>query len=53
MSYILLKEDQGGRKIVNNIHKNVSILELKMKKNFYDIDYQNDLQKLIKEEEYD
>lgn len=48
-----LKEDQGGRKIVNKYPQECFYFRIENEKELYDIDYQNDLQKLIKEEEYD
>ena len=48
-----LKEDQGGRKIVNKYPQECFYFRIENEKELYDIDYQSDLQKLIKEEEYD
>ena len=48
-----LKEDQGGRKIVNKYPQECFYFIIENEKELYDIDYQSDLQKLIKEEEYD
>ena len=48
-----LKEDQGGRTIVNKYPQECFYFIIENEKELYDIDYQSDLQKLIKEEEYD
>ena len=48
-----LKEDQGGRTIVNKYPQKCFYFIIENEKELYDIDYQSDLQKLIKEEEYD
>ena len=48
-----LKEDQGGRKIVNKYPQECFYFIIENEKELYDIDYQSDLQKLIKEEKYD
>lgn len=48
-----LKEDQGGRKIVNKYPQECFYFKIDNEKELYDIDYQSDLQELIKEEEYD
>ena len=48
-----LKEDQGGRKIVNKYPQECFYFRIENEKELYDIDYQSDLQKLIKEEKYD
>ena len=48
-----LKEDQGGREIVNKYPQECFYFIIENEKELYDIDYQSDLQKLIKEEKYD
>ena len=48
-----LKEDKGGRTVVNKYPQECFYFIIENEKELYDIDYQSDLQKLIKEEEYD